>query len=227
MLLLDKRKIFIINIRSRAQKQTRYDNTTLNIYIYIYIYIYISHRPQIVGSLLKRKLVETLAQIPRQVDRSEKEISMLRRRRRSTRERWKKTGEWLFLVDAGSFIPSNYSSLVESACLHSLHCLRSTAKGFPNTPHPGRRLLVYSSTSLRHLPPWPKMKIGWCSREIRGGRARATRGRRSSRSREHPAMCVFARRQFCRVGGWTRRLRIIVIRHFNACHICADICSLL
>lgn len=56
-----------------------------------------------------------------------------------------KIGECLFSVDVGSFIPSSYSFPVGSSRLHSPHCLRSTAKGFPNTPPPGRRLLVYSS----------------------------------------------------------------------------------
>lgn len=132
-----------------------------------------------------------------EVDRSEREISKLRRRRTPIREWWKKKrkiGECLFFVDVGSFIPSNYSSSVGSSRLHSLHCLRSTAKGFPNTPHPARRLLVYSSNiSLHRPPPGSKMKIGWCSREIRGGRARLGGGRRSSRSRELSATCIVCR----------------------------------
>lgn len=81
-------------------------------------------------------------------------------------------------IDAGSFIPSNYSSSYsESPCLHSLHCLRSTAKGLPNTPYPEPTSTL--PTSLRRPPLRSKMKIGWCSREIRGGRARVGGGRRS------------------------------------------------
>jgi len=90
----------------------------------------------------------------------------------------------LFLVDAASFIPSSDSSSIGSACLHSLHCLRSTAKGFPNTPHPGRRLLV---CSLNISPP-TSSKIPrdenrlMLERDPR--RSRAGGRRRSSRSRE-------------------------------------------
>jgi len=45
-------------------------------------------------------------------------------------------------------------------------------------------------TSPRRSPPEPKMKIGWCLREIRGGRARVGGGRRSSKSRELSATCI-------------------------------------
>lgn len=87
-------------------------------------------------------------------------------------------------------------------------------KHAPSRPTSTRLLFQHLSVTFHHNP---KMKIGWCSREIRGGRAEATRGRRSSRSHEHPAMCVcvcVARRQFCRMDGWACRLRIIVVPPF-------------
>jgi len=67
--------------------------------------------------------------------------------------------------------------LLGSPCLHSLHCLRSTAKGLPNTPHPEPTSTL--PTSLLRPSLRPKMKIGWCSREIRGGRGRIGGGCRS------------------------------------------------
>lgn len=57
-------------------------------------------------------------------------------------------------IDAGSFISSNYSSSYSgSPCLHSLHCLRSTAKGLPNTPHPE------PTSTLPSISPPPSSKI--------------------------------------------------------------------
>lgn len=48
--------------------------------------------------------------------------------------------------------------LLGSPCLHSLHCLRSTAKGLPNTPHPEPTSTLLTSL-LRPLLR-SKMKIG-------------------------------------------------------------------
>lgn len=84
---------------------------------------------------------------------------------------------------------------------------------------------VYSSTlptsPHRRPPPRSKMKIGWCSREIRGGRARLGGGRRSSRSRELSAACVYVR--VCVNVMYASIPLVDYRRYFNACHSCADV----
>lgn len=81
-------------------------------------------------------------------------------------------------IDAGSFIPSNYSSSYSGcpACTRSI-VFGAPQKGSQIHPHsePTSTLLA----SLFRPPLRSKMKIGWCSREIRGGRARVGGDRRS------------------------------------------------
>lgn len=109
------------------------------------------------------------AKVSRQVDRSEKEISKLGWGRTSTRERWKKTREWLFLVYTCRRLPLYHPTTLPPTRV-ALACTRSIVfgapqKGPPNTPHPEPTSTL--PTSLLRPLLRSKMKIGWCSRKIR------------------------------------------------------------
>lgn len=196
---------------SRTQRQTQNDTVTL-----------LTSRPQVVLQFsFERKRGEEAPRGGRSKWKGDKQVKTKRNTYPGTAGQGegeeRKIGECLFFVDVGSFIPSNYSSSVGSSRLHSIvfGAPQKVPKHAPSRPT--------STRLLFHPPPGSKMKIGWCSREIRGGRARLGGGRRSSRSRELSTTCVICVCTYA-VCASTALVDYRRRRYFNACHTCPDIC---